>query len=105
MVHNKSSIEIVQEHLDQEEILTQFAEEAAELAQAVLKLRRAYSGINPTPVTPEEAYQSVLEEIADVSNCITALGFDRAIDRLKVSGIACEKMDRWAERLEANSDA
>ena len=98
-----NSLEIVQEHLDQEEILTQFAEEAAEMAQAALKLRRAYTGVNPTPISAKEAYQGLLEEIADVYNCIAALGFDRGIDRMTVSRIASEKMTRWAERLEDKS--
>lgn len=41
------------EHLGMNEILCQLAEEASELAQAALKLRRAYDGKNPTPKTVE----------------------------------------------------
>lgn len=37
-------------------LLEQAAEEAAELAQACLKLARVYRGENPTPVTEEKAY-------------------------------------------------
>lgn len=36
--------------LPETEILAQMAEEAAELAKAALKLRRAKDGVNPTPV-------------------------------------------------------
>ena len=43
--------------LTAEEILCQCAEECAELAQAVLKLRRAMAGT--TPVTPYRAIASV----------------------------------------------
>lgn len=39
--------------LSTEDILCQLAEEASELAQAALKLRRALTGTNPTPL-PEE---------------------------------------------------
>lgn len=103
MIEDKNSLDIVRDHLDQEEILTHFAEEAAEMAQAALKLRRAYTGVNPTPISAKDAYQGLLEEIADVSNCIAALGFDRGIDRMTVSRIASEKMTRWAARLEGNT--
>ena len=82
IAEQKSSIEIVRDHLDQPELLVQLAEEATELAQAALKLRRAYTGVNPTPITAKDAYQGLLEEIADVSNCITALGFDCGIYRM-----------------------
>lgn len=104
IAEQKSSIEIVRDHLDQPELLVQLAEEATELAQAALKLRRAYTGVNPTPITAKDAYQGLLEEIADVSNCITALGFDSGIYRMEVSRIASEKMKRWAERLEMEDD-
>lgn len=100
MENEKSSLDVVMEHLDQDEILAQLAEEASELAQAALKLRRAYNRINPTPVTVKQAFESVLEELADVYNCITALGFDRVIYMMEVVRIKREKMERWAERLE-----
>jgi hypothetical protein len=40
--------------LPKTEILAQLAEEASELAQAALKLRRALDGTNPTPKCVEE---------------------------------------------------
>lgn len=40
--------------LPKTEILAQLAEEASELAQAALKLRRALDGTNPTPKSVEE---------------------------------------------------
>lgn len=45
-------------------MLRQLAEECAELAQAALKVIRTRHG--ETPVTPEEAREKLLEEIADV---------------------------------------
>lgn len=39
----------VSDILPKTEILAQLAEEASELAQAALKLRRALDGTNPTP--------------------------------------------------------
>ena len=43
----------------------QIAEEAAELAKAALKLRRAITQTNPTPVTVDEAVENIIEEYAD----------------------------------------
>ena len=54
--------------LNEEESLACIAEEASELAQAALKLRRALfcSKTNPTPVSIEEARKKIVEEFADV---------------------------------------
>ena len=60
-----TDIEYIAENLSEEDILCQIAEEAAELAQAALKLRRAITQTNPTPVSDEEAVDSIIEEYAD----------------------------------------
>lgn len=44
----------VSDILPKTEIMAQLAEEASELAQAALKLRRALDGTNPTPKSVEE---------------------------------------------------
>ena len=99
-------IDTVREYLDQDELLAQLAEEAAELAQAALKLRRAYTGINPTPVTRRAAYNALLEELADVYVCIHAMRLDNCETLSMVQRVANEKMARWAARLEeANKNA
>ena len=100
MSKTMTHLDVVRRYLDQEELLTQLAEESAELAKAALKLRRAYMGVNPTPVTAQDAHENLMEEIADVSNCLAALGFDHSIDQMRVSRIAAEKLVRWADRLE-----
>lgn len=56
----------VTDYLTTAEILAQMAEEASELAQAALKLRRAYDGTNPTPKSVEECEANLLEELAEV---------------------------------------
>lgn len=98
----RDPLEVIREATPQEEMLCQLAEEAAELAHAALKLRRVYDGTSPTPVKRAAAYDALLEEIADVSNCITVLGLDGNMARIQVSMIATEKIRRWAERLEAD---
>ena len=97
-------IDTVREYLDQDELLAQLAEEAAELAQAALELRRAYTGINPTPVTRRAAYNALLEELADVYACIHAMRLDDCETLSMVQRAAIEKMARWAARLEEKSD-
>lgn len=93
-------IEFIRDELGQEELLCQLAEEAAELSQAALKLRRAYGGVNPTPVTPKEAYENLLEECADVYLVLNVLGIDAGLPRMRISNIMDQKLDRWAGRLQ-----
>ena len=65
--------EKIKQHLLQDELLAQLAEECAELSQAALKLRRALTGINPTPVAADEARRNLGEEAADVYNVLGLL--------------------------------
>lgn len=97
------NILIVQKLLDRRTLLEGLAEEAAELSQAALKLIRAkgLSG-NPTPISEEEAEAKLLEELADVKNCINAIGLLRRYSG-KLDMIAEQKMQRWVERLENKS--
>lgn len=52
----------VSDILPKTEILAQLAEEASELAQATLKLRRALDGTNPTPKSVAECEANLIEE-------------------------------------------
>lgn len=90
--------EKIKQHLPQDELLTQLAEECAELSQAALKLRRALTGINPTPVTVDEARKSLVEEAADVYNVLGRL-LDAA-DNAEIYSIIRRKKERWLKRLE-----
>ena len=99
----RDPIEVVREALPVDELLCQLAEEADELGHAALKLRRAITGINPTPVTVQQAYECLLEEIGDIDNCLVALGYDRSLDVVRASMAANEKLHRWADRLEETS--
>lgn len=89
----------VSDILSKTEILAQVAEEASELAQAALKLRRALDGTNPTPKSVEECRKAFEEEYADVVNCIIALDCmdDAAFDRMQK--MQHEKEIRWLSRL------
>ena len=77
--------EKIKQHIPQDELLAQLAEECAELSQAALKLRRALTGINPTPVTVEEARKNLVEDAAD---------------NAEIYSIIRRKKERWLKRLE-----
>ena len=82
------------------ELLAGLAEEAAELAQAALKMRRMLDGRNPTPMTTGDASRNLNEEFADVLLCVAVLGFDRE----EIARIIREKAARWSTRLEEGCD-
>lgn len=103
-------IDYIASKLSKEEILCQLAEEAAELAQAALKLRRALTETNPTPYSADAATDNFLAEIADVTVAKDAyfeliantnLGKGTRGPRMYVEYIADVKSKRWVERLKA----
>lgn len=89
----------VNELLSKPELLTQLAEEAAELSQAALKLRRAMTGENPTPKTVAECVTAMNEEVADVEICLNELGFYRDWPMAERSKLYESKTKRWISRL------
>lgn len=97
-------IDVIVDNLDEDELLCQLAEEASELSQAALKMRRARSQKNPTPKTTKECFDQLLEEMCDVRVCWNALGFNSAHNKTVMAEIEKNKILRWAERLE-NNDA
>lgn len=96
-----TDIEFIASKLSREDILCQLAEEASELSQAALKLRRAITGTNPTPVSEDEALHNLCEEIADVS--LTEKVYFEQNKQRRLSGtsglIVNDKACRWAQRL------
>ena len=77
------------------ELLAGLAEEASELAQAALKLRRVYDGTNPTPVKEEDAQERLYEEMADVKLYCSML----KVNVRYISEIMISKQKRWEQRL------
>ena len=86
----------VTDFLPQDEILIQLAEEAAELSQAALKMRRVLDGKNPTPVGYAQALKDLNEEIADVTLCIDLIG---CVNFSQVNSTRAWKLKRWISRL------
>lgn len=93
----------VLDYIDKEEILAQMAEEASEVAQAALKLRRALNGKNPTPVGVAHAYCCLCEEFGDVLNCLYAYLDDNDLEiegfMYDAESTAESKRYRWIKRL------
>lgn len=96
-----SLVNHVADMLSTYELLTQLAEEAAELAQAALKYRRALrteqgqEDTSPTPKTAQEARKALEEEVADVALCLMVFGIPGLPDKIMM-----EKAKRWRDRLE-----
>lgn len=86
----------ITDFIPQDEILAQLAEEASELSQAALKLRRILDGRNPTPTSYVLAVKNLNEEIADVELCIELI---TCRDDAVVSKIKESKAARWLDRL------
>ena len=77
--------------------LNQLNEECGELIQASAKLIRTMKETGYTPVTKIEAREHLVEEIADVSVCMTALSDIAPLS--DVGEIITQKAKRWEERL------
>lgn len=97
-----TDLEYIAETLSDEDILCQISEEADELAKAALKLRRAITGTNPTPVTAEKAADNLIEEYGDtVVACVAYFMKHDLIDRKYVDVLehSNNKYSRWAQRI------
>ena len=97
-----TDLRYIAENLSEEDILCQISEEAAELAKAALKLRRAITGTNPTPVTVYEAIDIFIEEYGDtVVACVAYFMKHDLIDRKHVDILEQNnpKYSRWAQRI------
>ena len=83
------------------------AEEAAELAQALLKYCRACGHGSCTPINPKDATDAVIEEYADLLLAMEA-SFPRCEGNKmfysNLERVYKEKAKRWAERLKDHDD-
>ena len=84
------------------ERLAQLAEEATELAHAALKYRRTLDDENPTPVSRNEAFKNLIEEIDDVALLLETLALKWRVEFNSSSRE--KKLKRWVERLKNASE-
>lgn len=85
------------------ELLCQLAEEAAELAHAALKLRRAIEKENPTQCAEEECREHLNEEVADVDLLFKLLGLTDRANINRILEIEKAKRKRWIDRLQSRA--
>lgn len=78
-------------------ILEQLAEECAELAKAALKLSRVMRKENPTPVTVNDAFDNLVEEIGDVRLLLRVTDF--MYDSIPTQDAEQYKLQRWKNRI------
>ena len=87
----------IKSHVSKKELLAQLAEEGTELAKAALKYRRTLDDENPTPMSTNEAFRNLIEEIDDIGLCLETLAL---MWRVKSNSLQREqKLNRWVERL------
>lgn len=94
-----NDFKFINDHLTDEEILCQIAEEAAELAHAALKLIRAQKQTNPTPVKTQEAIENLKEEIADVTLVMDVFRTRNHITDFEFIDMIDGKAIRWINRI------
>lgn len=78
-------------------ILEQLAEECTELAKAALKLSRVMRKENPTPVTENDAFDNLVEEIGDVR--LLSKVTDFMYDGIDTKDLEQYKLQRWKNRI------
>ena len=86
--------------IGEEAVLEQIAEEAAELAQAALKMARKKRGVNPTPRTEDECLRGLLEEMADVEVALTEWLSNMPTGYVaQINSMMDYKAERWEARV------
>ena len=88
-------LDAIRKNVPLEERLLGLAEEASELSQAALKYRRALTKKNPTPLSEDDAYENLLEEIADVNLYMDTLYINTGTVKEHYN----RKLRRWNDRL------
>ena len=92
------NLNYIKENVSSKERFAQLAEEATELAKAALKYRRTLDDENPTPMSTNEAFRNLIEEIDDIGLCLETLALKW---RVEFNSSSRErKLKRWVERLE-----
>lgn len=74
------------------------AEEAVELAHALMKFSRTLRKENSTPVLPKDAFDAVVEENSDLFLCLKVLETHLGKELLSEQ-VLQQKTNRWLSRL------
>ena len=92
------SVKYIQDHLTKVELWGQLAEEAAELAQAALKMQRLFLDTNKPRKDVTSCLLGVIEEHADLALCFEVLEWHDKPERDKIKNA---KAERWAGQIRA----
>ena len=97
-----NNLRYIVDRLPLEVRIDQLGEEAAELAHAASKLSRVLRGVNPTPVTRDEAEENLRKEVGDVLTCVAAVTQpgDMAECLIEWNMEIGKNAARWRRRLE-----
>lgn len=82
-----------------DDLLIRPAEEAAELAQAAAKCCCMTHQSNPSPLTPADALDKLVEEIADVNVAAEAVRIKLGIYCEQIAEAEDAKIERWRRRV------
>lgn len=80
--------------------IDQLQEECGELVAACNKYKRTLGFGYLTPCSKEKAFENLVEEIADVENCLIAIKDLLGIDQAQIDKIIEMKDDRIEKRIE-----
>ena len=100
-----TDLEYIRSMLTEAERWGQLAEEAAELAQAALKMQRLCMPKNKPSKAPDACTANLAEELIDVFVCVLATGIVDVDDEVVKAWDAKGKIHRWAERLRGDERA
>lgn len=101
----REQLEFIAKKCGEKTLLLALAEEAAELAQAALKLRRVVyeRKKDPSPVSEKEACENLIEEMADALTAIDAVRLEWARTRGEADNAILhqqfKKARRWEKRI------
>lgn len=91
---------VLAEELGELPLCLQVAEECGELSQAVIKYLRTYGIGSPTPVSSEQALQTITEEMADVIISCVQLSAALGISDDDINSIRVYKTQRQKARID-----
>lgn len=100
-----TDLEYIRSMLTKAELWGQVAEEAAELAQAALKMQRLCMPKNKPAKAPNVCADNLAEELIDVFVCVFVTGIIDVDEETVKTWDVMGKVHRWAERLRGDERA
>lgn len=89
----------IMEEIGAPAVFEQTAEECIELAHTCLKMARKMRGENPVRKDYDEIFKNLVEEIADVTNCLDILLEEDVVSHEAIESEMIYKRHRWKKHL------